>query len=109
MAELAGRPLTVLLLQIGGDPNLWRELRADIHAANARGLAVNGQVGCRPVGILLGWELSINPFLQVCVQPPTTPPPHRAATATARRSRCALVPPAAAAAAASGRNLSRHR
>lgn len=62
MAEVAGRPLTVLLLQIGGAPNLWRLLQQDIHAMNEDGMLVTGQVGCRPVGILLGWELSMNPF-----------------------------------------------
>ena len=63
MAEVAGRPLTCLLLQIGGAPELWRGLRDDIHAMNAAGVRATGQVGCRPVGILMGWDLSTNPFL----------------------------------------------
>jgi hypothetical protein len=55
MAEVAERPLTVLLLQIGGAPELWRELKEDVHAMNEAGMTVTGQVGCRPVGILMGW------------------------------------------------------
>ena len=62
MAEVAERPLTVLLLQIGGAPDLWRLLQQDIHDMNRDGMIVTGQVGCRPVGILMGWELSMNPF-----------------------------------------------
>jgi N-acyl-D-aspartate/D-glutamate deacylase len=62
MAEVAERPLTVLLLQIGGAPDLWRLLQQDIHEMNEDGMIVTGQVGCRPVGILMGWELSMNPF-----------------------------------------------
>ena len=62
MAQVAQRPLTVLLLQIGGAPDLWRLLRQDIHDMNEDGMVVTGQVGCRPVGILMGWELSMNPF-----------------------------------------------
>ena len=63
MAELAGRPLTVLLLQIGGAPELWQGLRQGVHDMNASGIECTGQVGCRPVGILLGWRLSVNPFI----------------------------------------------
>jgi N-acyl-D-aspartate/D-glutamate deacylase len=61
-AELSGRPLSVLLLQVDNAPDLWRETRAHIHAARAAGLAVNGQVGCRPIGLLMGLETSRNPF-----------------------------------------------
>ena len=48
MAEVAQRPLTVLLLQIGGAPELWKDLRDDIHRMNADGIKATGQVGCRP-------------------------------------------------------------
>ncbi|MFT5391849.1 MAG: N-acyl-D-aspartate/D-glutamate deacylase [Gammaproteobacteria bacterium] len=62
-AEASGRPLSVLLLQIDANPGLWRETLDDIRAANAAGLSVNGQVGCRPIGILMGLETSVHPFL----------------------------------------------
>ncbi len=61
-AELAGRPLSVLLLQVDRAPELWRETLADIRDANAAGIAANGQVGCRPISVLLGLDVSVNPF-----------------------------------------------
>ncbi len=63
MAERAGRPLSLLLLQIDADPDRWRRTLADIEAANAAGLDVKGQVGCRPIGVLMGLDSSINPFV----------------------------------------------
>jgi N-acyl-D-aspartate/D-glutamate deacylase len=61
-AEVSGRPLSVLLLQVSNAPELWRDTRAKIHAAHEAGLAVNGQVGCRPIGVTWGLETSTNPF-----------------------------------------------
>ena len=61
-AEVANRPLSVLLLQVNNAPELWRETRARIHAARKAGLNVNGQVGCRPIGLTWGLETSTNPF-----------------------------------------------
>ena len=61
-AEVSGRPLSVLLLQVNNAPELWRETRAQIHAARKAGIAVNGQVGCRPIGVLMGLETTIHPF-----------------------------------------------
>jgi len=61
-AEVSGRPLSVLLLQVNNAPELWRETRAQIHAARKAGVQVNGQVGCRPIGVLMGLETTIHPF-----------------------------------------------
>ncbi|WP_428120853.1 N-acyl-D-amino-acid deacylase family protein [Candidatus Poriferisodalis sp.] len=61
-AELSRRPLSVLLLQVDRSPELWRETLADIRSANAAGIAANGQVGCRPISVLLGLDVSVNPF-----------------------------------------------
>lgn len=61
-AEASGRPLSVLLLQVNNAPELWRETRAHIHAARKAGLEVSGQVGCRPIGVTMGLETTINPF-----------------------------------------------
>ena len=61
-AEISGRPLSVLLLQVDAAPQLWRETLDDIRSANRAGLEVNGQVGCRPIGILMGLETSVHPF-----------------------------------------------
>ncbi len=62
-AELAQRPLSVLLLQVNNAPDLWRETLAGIHDARRRGQAVTGQVGTRPIGIMLALEGSVHPFL----------------------------------------------
>lgn len=61
-AEVSGRPLSVLLLQVDDAPERWRETQAHIHAARAAGLAVTGQVGCRPIGLLMGLETTRHPF-----------------------------------------------
>ncbi len=61
-AEVSGRPLSVLLIQVNNAPELWRETRAQIHAARRDGLAVNGQVGCRPIGVMMGLETTMHPF-----------------------------------------------
>ncbi len=61
-AEQAGRPLSVLLLQIDADPDRWRVTRDEIHDANRAGLTVTGQVGCRPIGVMLGLDATVNPF-----------------------------------------------
>jgi len=62
-AEIADRPLSILLLQVNNAPELWRETRAKIHQARADGVQVNGQVGCRPIGVTWGLETSTNPFI----------------------------------------------
>ncbi len=61
-AELSGRPLSALIVQMDAWPERWRETLANIGAANAEGIAANGQVGCRPIGVLLGLEATVNPF-----------------------------------------------
>jgi N-acyl-D-aspartate/D-glutamate deacylase len=62
-ARIAGRPLSCLLVQVDRAPDLWRETLAQIRAARQEGMEVNAQVGCRPIGVLMGLETSIHPFL----------------------------------------------
>jgi N-acyl-D-aspartate/D-glutamate deacylase len=61
-ATLSGRPLSVLLLQVDNAPDLWRETLDHIERANALGLSVTGQVGSRPIGVLMGLETTVHPF-----------------------------------------------
>ncbi len=61
-AREAGRPLSLLLIQVDRAPTLWRETLDRIHAARAAGLDVNGQVGSRSIGVLLGLQATLNPF-----------------------------------------------
>lgn len=61
-AELARRPLSVLLLQVDNAPDLWRQTLAQIEQANMDGLHVTGQVGSRFIGMVMGLETTVNPF-----------------------------------------------
>jgi N-acyl-D-aspartate/D-glutamate deacylase len=63
MAEDSGRPLTISLAQRDSAPDHWRHLLDRIERAAARGLPIKGQVAVRPIGLLLGLECSIHPFV----------------------------------------------
>jgi len=62
MAERSGRPLTMTLLQKESRPEQWRDLLDRVAAANADGLKLTAQIRGRPTSVLLGFELSLNPF-----------------------------------------------
>jgi N-acyl-D-aspartate/D-glutamate deacylase len=63
LAEVSGRPVTMTLLQSDTRPDGWRALLRQIEGANAAGLRITGQVRSRPTSVLLGFELSQNPFM----------------------------------------------
>jgi N-acyl-D-aspartate/D-glutamate deacylase len=63
LAQESGRPVTLTLLQSDARPDGWRDLLGQIEAANAEGLRITGQVRSRPTSVLLGFELSQNPFM----------------------------------------------
>ena len=62
IAERSGRPLTMTLLQKESRPDQWRDLLDRVAAANAEGLKLTAQIRGRPTSVLLGFELSLNPF-----------------------------------------------
>lgn len=62
VAETTGLPLSVSLMQYHHVPGKWREILNWIEACQADGLAIRGQVSGRPIGMLLGFELGLNPF-----------------------------------------------
>lgn len=62
LAEVSGRPVSFSLAQTRSEPDAWKTMMAGAEAANAAGHQVRAQVIGRPVGILLGLELSQNPF-----------------------------------------------
>lgn len=62
IVELSGRPMSISVAQTDIAPDAWKWLLAQIEDANARGLAMRAQVAPRPVGILVGLELTLNPF-----------------------------------------------
>ena len=63
LAQASGRPMTITVLQRDKRPELWRETMADIAEANADGAQIFGQVLTRPTGVMLGFEISLNPFM----------------------------------------------
>ncbi|TKW70349.1 MAG: D-aminoacylase, partial [Bradyrhizobium icense] len=62
VAENAKCPITFSITQNDRAPERWRQTLAEINAATKRGLSVTSQIAARPVGLLLGLELSRNPF-----------------------------------------------
>jgi N-acyl-D-aspartate/D-glutamate deacylase len=63
MVEDAGRPMTISLAQRDSAPDHWKHLLARIERARARGLPIKGQVAPRPIGVLLGLECTLHPFV----------------------------------------------
>jgi N-acyl-D-aspartate/D-glutamate deacylase len=63
VAQRAGRPLSITILQRDKNPEWWRDIMGQIAAANADGVKMIGQVLPRPTGIMLGFEISQNPFI----------------------------------------------
>lgn len=62
IVEASGRPLSVSLAQADVAPEGWRALLGAIESAKNEGLPMRAQVAPRPVGVLLGLELTLNPF-----------------------------------------------
>lgn len=63
MVEDAGRPMTISLAQHDGAPERWKQLLTRIEGARVRGLPIKGQVAPRPIGVLLGLECTLHPFV----------------------------------------------
>ena len=62
IAETTRCPITFSVTQNDRAPKRWRQTLDTINAAAARGLSITAQIAARPVGLLLGLELSRNPF-----------------------------------------------
>jgi N-acyl-D-aspartate/D-glutamate deacylase len=67
IVERSGRPLSFSLLQSPRSPRSYQTLLDNLRQANADGLQMRAQVASRPVGILFGFELTLNPFSQHAV------------------------------------------
>jgi N-acyl-D-aspartate/D-glutamate deacylase len=63
LVEKSGRPMTTTILERDSKPQEWRRLLDLIGDANADGLPITGMVLTRPTGIMLGFEISQNPFV----------------------------------------------
>jgi N-acyl-D-aspartate/D-glutamate deacylase len=62
IAETSGRPVSFTLTQHSHHPEKWYELIEGLEAANRDGLTIKAQGMPRPIGILLGLDLTLNPF-----------------------------------------------
>ncbi|MGJ5134825.1 N-acyl-D-amino-acid deacylase family protein [Bradyrhizobium oligotrophicum] len=62
IADTTKCPISFSVTQNDRAPQRWRQTLAEINAAAARGLSVTAQIAARPVGLLLGLELSRNPL-----------------------------------------------
>lgn len=64
LAATSGRPLLFSLLEGNYGPMTmeWRAMLDQIAAANANGISIKAQVLGRAIGIILGHELTLNPF-----------------------------------------------
>lgn len=62
LAEEAARPLTFSIGCGNEGTPIWPQLLAEMAQANADGVTIKGQVMPRAVGMLLGVELTLNPF-----------------------------------------------
>ncbi len=62
MGRESGRPVSISVAQTSADPTKWKRLLDAMSAETARGITMRGQVGARPIGVLLGHLGSVNPF-----------------------------------------------
>src|SRR3954451_20814875 len=62
VAEKTQCPISFSVAQSDKAPRRWRQTLDSINQASARGLSITAQIAARPVGLLLGLELSRNPF-----------------------------------------------
>ncbi|HEV2365526.1 MAG TPA: amidohydrolase family protein [Caulobacteraceae bacterium] len=62
IVERSGRPLSFTLVQSPIKPQSYKLLLSALEDAVAAGLPMKAQVAPRPVGVLLGLELTVNPF-----------------------------------------------
>ncbi|MEJ0026776.1 MAG: amidohydrolase family protein [Rhizomicrobium sp.] len=63
VVETSGRPLTLSLAQGHSHAEGWRRILELIESASDAGLPVKAQVAPRPIGVLLGLQGTINPFI----------------------------------------------
>jgi N-acyl-D-aspartate/D-glutamate deacylase len=62
MIEVSGRPASISIAQADQAPDSYRNVLRVLEDANAKGLPFKAQVAARAIGILLGFDASLNPF-----------------------------------------------
>ena len=63
MASESGRPISVSIAQGAKSGDDWRVELERFAEASARGVQMRGQVGARAVGLMLGLEATLHPFM----------------------------------------------
>lgn len=63
LARTTGRRLSFTVQQTDEAPDRWRHIFGEIDRMNAEGLDVSAQVAPRPIGAILGFSATTNPFL----------------------------------------------
>lgn len=63
MVARSGRPMSISVARNPMVPDAYRSILDHITSANADGLTMTGQVAARAVGLILGLELTLHPFL----------------------------------------------
>jgi N-acyl-D-aspartate/D-glutamate deacylase len=62
MIAVSGRPASISIAQADQAPDSYRAFLKVLEDANARGLPFKAQVAARAIGIMLGFDASLNPF-----------------------------------------------
>ncbi|HUK61445.1 MAG TPA: amidohydrolase family protein [Stellaceae bacterium] len=62
LAKETGRPVWFLLTDRYTDPVRWRRLIGEVHRARRSGAHLTAQISGRPIGVILGIGLALNPF-----------------------------------------------
>ena len=55
--------MSISLAQSNRKPDIWKPFLERISEANARGIAMRAQVAARAIGLMLGLEATLNPFM----------------------------------------------
>jgi N-acyl-D-aspartate/D-glutamate deacylase len=62
MVEVSGRPMSISIAQADQAPGSFRNYLETISEANRQGLPMKAQVAARAIGLMLGFDASLNPF-----------------------------------------------
>ena len=63
MLEASGRPMSISLVQINERPERYRKILDFLDEMNAAGHRLRGQVAARGIGVILGLECTLHPFM----------------------------------------------
>ena len=63
MSIQSGRLVSISLVQTDVDPDQWRRLLELMEQANGDGATLRGQVAPRPIGVIMGLESTLHPFV----------------------------------------------